>query len=138
MPLGAGPRAAVRSPQCRWSQAKPAPGPRPPPWHRDWKRSRAGTRAERGDGLLEHGGHVRGGPLPPHHREWARSKDDQKQLGAGTQDRRHTAAFLPTGRGESPGPRAWPCPRPSLLFLTLNKIINHFHSMSRELGAQKS
>ena len=97
--LGAGPSAAVRGLQCKWSQTKPAPGPRTPPWHRDWRHSRAGTSAERGDGFLEHDGHIKRGPLPPHHREWARSRDDQKQSRAGTQDRRHMAAFLPTGQG---------------------------------------
>lgn len=73
--------------------------PGTPPWHRDWRHSRAGTSAERGDGFLEHDGHIKRGPLPPHHREWARSRDDQKQSRAGTQDRRHMAAFLPTGQG---------------------------------------
>ena len=76
---------------CSWSLvSSPAPG---------LETHRAGTSAERGDGLLEHGGHVRRGPLPLHHREWARSRDDQKQSGAGTQDRKHMAAFLPTGQG---------------------------------------
>lgn len=28
----------------------------------------------------------------------------------------HMAAFLPTVRGEGPGPRVWPCQGPSLLF----------------------
>lgn len=40
--LGAGPSAAVQGPQCKWSQTKPAPGPWPPPRHRDWRHTEQG------------------------------------------------------------------------------------------------
>lgn len=80
MPLGTGTGAAIRSPQpsAQTEPNKTCSGPWLASLLSLWRHSRVGVRAERGDGLLEHGGHVRGGPLPPHYREWAHSRDDQK------------------------------------------------------------
>lgn len=105
MPLGVGPRAAVRSPQRRWGAAVPAPGPRPPPWHRDWKRSRAGTRRS-GEMVSSSMVGMLGGPLPPTTESGHVPRMTRSNRGQGPRTEGTRAAFLPTGRGESPGPRA--------------------------------